>query len=74
MRYRVFCACTQLFVFVIVLECIAGLTTAAMAEALKIQKMKMMMNLHKTHNGSEFDSDELNTNTGTGLVLTRFVC
>ncbi|XP_042587687.1 dachshund homolog 2-like isoform X1 [Cyprinus carpio] len=44
-----------------------GLTTAAMAEALKIQKMKMMMNLHKTHNGSEFDSDELNSNTGTGF-------
>ncbi|XP_058624678.1 dachshund b isoform X3 [Onychostoma macrolepis] len=42
----------------------AGLTTAAMAEALKIQKMKMMMNLHKTHNGSDFDSDELNSNTG----------
>ncbi|XP_016312546.1 dachshund homolog 2-like isoform X2 [Sinocyclocheilus anshuiensis] len=42
-----------------------GLTTAAMAEALKIQKMKMMMNLHNTHNGSEFDSDELNSNTGT---------
>ncbi|XP_009304051.2 dachshund b isoform X1 [Danio rerio] len=42
-----------------------GLTTAAMAEALKIQKMKMMMNLHKTHNGSEFDSDELNSNAGT---------
>lgn len=62
MRYRVFCACTQLFV--IVLECIAGLTTAAMAEAMKIQKMKMMMHLHKTHNGSELDSDELNTNTG----------
>ncbi|XP_026129008.1 dachshund homolog 2-like isoform X2 [Carassius auratus] len=41
-----------------------GLTTAAMAEALKIQKMKMMMNLHKTHNGSEFNSDELNSNTG----------
>ncbi|RXN06425.1 dachshund -like protein [Labeo rohita] len=39
--------------------------TAAMAEALKIQKMKMMMNLHKTHNGSEFDSDELNSNTGS---------
>lgn len=72
MRYGVFCVCTQLFV--IVLECIAGLTTAAMAEALKMQKMKMMMNLHKTHDDSEFDSDELNTNTGTGLVLTRFVC
>ncbi|RXN10836.1 dachshund -like protein [Labeo rohita] len=41
--------------------------TAAMAEALKIQKMKMMMNLHKTHNGSEFDSDELNSNTGLDL-------
>uniref|UniRef100_A0A673GCN0 Dachshund b n=1 Tax=Sinocyclocheilus rhinocerous TaxID=307959 RepID=A0A673GCN0_9TELE len=42
-----------------------GLTTAAMAEALKIQKMKLMMSLHNTHNGSEFDSDELNSNTGT---------
>ncbi|KAK7166644.1 hypothetical protein R3I93_006406 [Phoxinus phoxinus] len=41
-----------------------GLTT--MAEALKIQKMKMMMNLHKAHNGLEFDSDELNSNTDTG--------
>lgn len=41
-----------------------GLTTAAMAEALKIQKIKMMMDLHKNHNGSEFDSDELNANTG----------
>ncbi|XP_050969240.1 dachshund b isoform X2 [Labeo rohita] len=45
-----------------------GLTTAAMAEALKIQKMKMMMNLHKTHNGSEFDSDELNSNTGCSTL------
>uniref|UniRef100_A0A672L165 Dachshund homolog 2-like n=1 Tax=Sinocyclocheilus grahami TaxID=75366 RepID=A0A672L165_SINGR len=45
-----------------------GLTTAAMAEALKIQKMKIMMNLHKTHNGSEFDSDELNTNTGCSAL------
>ncbi|XP_043102990.1 dachshund b isoform X1 [Puntigrus tetrazona] len=45
-----------------------GLTTAAMAEALKIQKMKMMMNLHKTHNGSEFDSDELNSNTGCSAL------
>ncbi|XP_073698850.1 dachshund b [Garra rufa] len=45
-----------------------GLTTAAMAEALKIQKMKMMMNLHKSHNGSEFDSDELNSNTGCNAL------
>ncbi|XP_065110403.1 dachshund b isoform X1 [Paramisgurnus dabryanus] len=42
----------------------AGLTTAAMAEALKIQKIKMMMDLHKNHNGSEFDSDERSANTG----------
>ncbi|XP_057188787.1 dachshund b isoform X2 [Triplophysa rosa] len=42
----------------------AGLTTAAMAEALKIQKIKMMMDLHKNHNGSEFDLDELNAHTG----------
>ncbi|XP_051983142.1 dachshund b isoform X2 [Xyrauchen texanus] len=48
------------------------LTTAAMAEALKIQKMKMMMNLHKNNNGSEFDSDELNSNTGhIGLSWER---
>ncbi|XP_051557950.1 dachshund b isoform X2 [Myxocyprinus asiaticus] len=48
------------------------LSTAAMAEALKIQKMKMMMNLHKNHNGSEFDSDELNSNTGLiGLSWER---
>uniref|UniRef100_A0A8C2HJ74 Dachshund b n=1 Tax=Cyprinus carpio TaxID=7962 RepID=A0A8C2HJ74_CYPCA len=45
-----------------------GLTTAAMAEALKMQKMKMMMNLHKTHDDSEFDSDELNTNTGCSAL------
>ncbi|XP_051561098.1 dachshund homolog 2-like isoform X3 [Myxocyprinus asiaticus] len=42
----------------------AGLTTAAVAEALKIQKIKRMMNFHKNHNGSEFDSDELNSTTG----------
>ncbi|XP_051994165.1 dachshund homolog 2-like isoform X3 [Xyrauchen texanus] len=42
----------------------AGLTTAAVAEALKIQKIKRMMNVHKNHNGSEFDSDELNSTTG----------
>lgn len=41
-----------------------GLTTAAMAEALKFQKIKMMMDLHKNHNGSEFDLDELNAHTG----------
>lgn len=45
-----------------------------MAEALKIQKMKMMMNLHKTHNGLEFDSDELNSNTDTGRACAFTIC
>jgi len=45
-----------------------------MAEALKIQKMKMMMTLHKAHNGVEFDSDELNSNTDTGMVCAFTIC
>lgn len=45
-----------------------------MAEALKIQKMKMMMTLHKAHNGLEFDSDELNSNTDTGMGCAFTIC
>lgn len=58
----------------LVFTSIAGLTTAAMAEALKIQKIKMMMDLHKNHNGSEFDSDELNANTGRHASRTVLFC
>ncbi|XP_071220806.1 dachshund homolog 2-like isoform X3 [Salvelinus alpinus] len=45
-----------------------GLTAAAMAEALKLQKMKLMAmnNLHGagSQNGTESENDELNSNTG----------
>eukprot|EP00063_Salmo_salar_P010174 XP_013985009.1 PREDICTED: dachshund homolog 2-like [Salmo salar] len=48
--------------------CPAGLTAAAMAEAMKLQKMKLMaMNtLHGagSQNGTESENDELNSNTG----------
>uniref|UniRef100_A0A4W5LC17 Dachshund a n=1 Tax=Hucho hucho TaxID=62062 RepID=A0A4W5LC17_9TELE len=45
-----------------------GLTAAAMAEAMKLQKMKLMAmnNLHGagSQNGTESENDELNSNTG----------
>ncbi|XP_045546092.1 dachshund homolog 2 isoform X10 [Salmo salar] len=48
-----------------------GLTAAAMAEAMKLQKMKLMaMNtLHGagSQNGTESENDELNSNTGLDL-------
>ncbi|XP_038821145.1 dachshund homolog 2-like isoform X5 [Salvelinus namaycush] len=48
-----------------------GLTAAAMAEALKLQKMKLMAmnNLHGagSQNGTESENDELNSNTGLDL-------
>ncbi|XP_064827582.1 dachshund homolog 2-like isoform X1 [Oncorhynchus masou masou] len=48
--------------------CPAGLTAAAMAEAMKLQKMKLMAmnNLHGagSQNGTESENDELNSNTG----------
>lgn len=46
----------------------AGLTAAAMAEAMKLQKMKLMaMNsLHGSgsQNGTESENEELNSNAG----------
>ncbi|XP_042167518.1 dachshund homolog 2-like isoform X8 [Oncorhynchus tshawytscha] len=51
--------------------CPAGLTAAAMAEAMKLQKMKLMAmnNLHGagSQNGTESENDELNSNTGLDL-------
>ncbi|XP_071196074.1 dachshund a isoform X3 [Salvelinus alpinus] len=48
--------------------CPAGLTAAAMAEAMKLQKMKLMAmnNLHGagSQNGTESENDELNSNAG----------
>ncbi|XP_070991252.1 dachshund homolog 2-like isoform X6 [Oncorhynchus clarkii lewisi] len=48
-----------------------GLTAAAMAEAMKLQKMKLMAmnNLHGagSQNGTESENDELNSNTGLDL-------
>lgn len=45
-----------------------GLTAAAMAEAMKLQKMKLMaMNsIHgaSRHNGTESENEELNSNAG----------
>ncbi|XP_064422702.1 dachshund a isoform X1 [Latimeria chalumnae] len=47
---------------------ITGLTAAAMAEAMKLQKMKLMAinNLHgsASQNGTESENEELNSNTG----------
>ncbi|XP_041707552.1 dachshund homolog 2-like isoform X9 [Coregonus clupeaformis] len=51
--------------------CPAGLTAAAMAEAMKLQKMKLMAmnNLHGagSQNGTESENDELNSNAGLDL-------
>uniref|UniRef100_A0A6Q2XQJ3 SKI/SNO/DAC domain-containing protein n=1 Tax=Esox lucius TaxID=8010 RepID=A0A6Q2XQJ3_ESOLU len=48
-----------------------GLTAAAMAEAMKLQKMKLMAmnNLHGagSQNGTESENDELNSNAGLDL-------
>ncbi|XP_017573228.1 dachshund b isoform X3 [Pygocentrus nattereri] len=46
-----------------------GLTAAAMAETMKLQKMKMVMNLHKStnENGTETDPQELNSKTVSDL-------
>lgn len=50
-----------------------GLTAAAMAEAMKLQKMKLMaMNsLHGSgsQNGTESENDELNSNAGKYGIL-----
>ncbi|XP_064422704.1 dachshund a isoform X3 [Latimeria chalumnae] len=50
---------------------ITGLTAAAMAEAMKLQKMKLMAinNLHgsASQNGTESENEELNSNTGLDL-------
>ncbi|KAM4620426.1 dachshund homolog 1-like [Polymixia lowei] len=46
-----------------------GLTAAAMTEAVKLQKMRMMIGLHgnndhqRQHNSTESESEELNSNT-----------
>ncbi|XP_049897463.1 dachshund homolog 2-like [Epinephelus moara] len=48
-----------------------GLTAAAMAEALKLQKMRMMMGFHgnsdqsKQHNGAESDNDDTRGSEGS---------
>ncbi|XP_036413637.1 dachshund b [Colossoma macropomum] len=46
-----------------------GLTAAAMAETMKLQKMKMMINLHKStnENGTQSDPRELNSKTVSDL-------
>lgn len=59
--------------FVLVL----GITAAAMAEAMKLQKMKFMaMNTlqgNGSQNGTESEPDDLNSNTGEGLQKSKAV-
>ncbi len=49
----------------------AGLTAAAMAEALKLQKMRMLMGFHgnsdqqRHHNGAESENDD----TGHDVII-----
>ncbi|XP_078143043.1 dachshund homolog 1-like [Centroberyx gerrardi] len=53
----------------------SGLTAAAMAEAMKLQKMRMMMgfhgnsDLHRQHNGTESENDELNSNADLPFMV-----
>jgi hypothetical protein len=50
---------------------VLGITAAAMAEAMKLQKMKLMaMNTlqgNGSQNGTESEPDDLNSNTGESL-------
>ncbi len=43
-----------------------GLTAAAMAEAMKLQKMKLMAmnNIHGSQNGTESENEEMNSSAG----------
>lgn len=54
--------------------CVTGLTAAAVAEAMKLQKMKLMAinNIHGagSQNGTESENEELNSNAGLSPAHT----